>query len=227
MALLQISEPGQSAAPHQHRLAVGIDLGTTNSLVATVRSGAAAVLPDEQGRALLPSIKKRSPGTWLVPRAIRDFGLAIVAHASTKARAEAEKALGSRPGEQPDEFDQVWADTMLARLREGLSDPDKTRARFDDVVRELAFHWMGENLGARSEDDIPIDIARAAFVTDTIPPHKQPAKNKTPSTEPMNRIAVSPRYYCCTSLSKTLRWNSSAATLSACLSLASSSSQPS
>ena len=56
MALLQISEPGQSAAPHQHRLAVGIDLGTTNSLVATVRSGAATVLPDEQGRALLPSI---------------------------------------------------------------------------------------------------------------------------------------------------------------------------
>jgi molecular chaperone HscA len=56
MALLQISEPGQSAAPHQQRLAVGIDLGTTNSLVATVRSGAATVLPDEQGRALLPSI---------------------------------------------------------------------------------------------------------------------------------------------------------------------------
>ena len=56
MALLQISEPGQSAAPHQHRLAVGIDLGTTNSLVATVRSGSTTVLPDEQGRALLPSI---------------------------------------------------------------------------------------------------------------------------------------------------------------------------
>src|SRR3954471_8222425 len=56
MALLQISEPGQSAAPHQHRLAVGIDLGTTNSLVATVRSGAATVLPDAQGRPLLPSI---------------------------------------------------------------------------------------------------------------------------------------------------------------------------
>ena len=56
MALLQIAEPGQSTAPHQHRLAVGIDLGTTNSLVATVRSGAAAVLPDAQGRPLLPSI---------------------------------------------------------------------------------------------------------------------------------------------------------------------------
>ena len=56
MALLQISEPGQSAAPHEHRLAVGIDLGTTNSLVATVRSGAATVLADAQGRPLLPSI---------------------------------------------------------------------------------------------------------------------------------------------------------------------------
>jgi molecular chaperone HscA len=56
MALLQISEPGQSPAPHQQRLAVGIDLGTTNSLVATVRSGVATVLPDAQGRALLPSI---------------------------------------------------------------------------------------------------------------------------------------------------------------------------
>lgn len=56
MALLQIAEPGMSAAPHQHRLAVGIDLGTTNSLVATVRSGQSEVLPDEQGRALLPSV---------------------------------------------------------------------------------------------------------------------------------------------------------------------------
>jgi molecular chaperone HscA len=62
MALLQISEPGQSAAPHQHRWAVGIDLGTTNSLVATVRSGVASVLPDEQGRALLPSIVRYLPG---------------------------------------------------------------------------------------------------------------------------------------------------------------------
>jgi len=56
MALLQIAEPGLSAAPHQHRLAVGIDLGTTNSLVATVRSGSAIVLADEFGRSLLPSV---------------------------------------------------------------------------------------------------------------------------------------------------------------------------
>ena len=56
MALLQISEPGQSPQPHQRRHAVGIDLGTTNSLVATVRSGMAEVLADEQGRDLLPSV---------------------------------------------------------------------------------------------------------------------------------------------------------------------------
>jgi len=56
MALLQISEPGMSTAPHQHRLAVGIDLGTTNSLVATVRNGVTLCLQDEDGKALLPSI---------------------------------------------------------------------------------------------------------------------------------------------------------------------------
>ncbi|MGJ8679729.1 Fe-S protein assembly chaperone HscA [Paraglaciecola sp.] len=56
MALLQISEPGQSAVPHQRKLAVGIDLGTTNSLVASVRSGEAATLPDESGQHILPSV---------------------------------------------------------------------------------------------------------------------------------------------------------------------------
>ncbi len=56
MVLLQISEPGQTPEPHQRRLAIGIDLGTTNSLVATVRSGQADVLPDLDGNALLPSV---------------------------------------------------------------------------------------------------------------------------------------------------------------------------
>lgn len=61
MALLQISEPGMSTAPHQHRLAVGIDLGTTNSLVATVRSSIPEVLSDEDGRPLLPSVVRYLP----------------------------------------------------------------------------------------------------------------------------------------------------------------------
>ncbi len=61
MALLQIAEPGMSTAPHQHRLAVGIDLGTTNSLVATVRNSIPEVLNDEEGRPLLPSVVRYLP----------------------------------------------------------------------------------------------------------------------------------------------------------------------
>ncbi len=61
MALLQISEPGESPDPHQHRHAVGIDLGTTHSLVGTVRSGSAQIIADAQGRALLPSIVRYLP----------------------------------------------------------------------------------------------------------------------------------------------------------------------
>ncbi|MCD6027551.1 MAG: hscA [Solimicrobium sp.] len=61
MALLQIAEPGMSTAPHQHRLAVGIDLGTTNSLVATVRNSVPEILSDEDGRSLLPSIVRYLP----------------------------------------------------------------------------------------------------------------------------------------------------------------------
>lgn len=62
MALLQISEPGHSPAPHQRRLAVGIDLGTTHSLVAAVRSGVAECLPDAKGRVLLPSVVRYPSG---------------------------------------------------------------------------------------------------------------------------------------------------------------------
>ncbi len=62
MALLQISEPGQAPDPHQRRIAVGIDLGTTHSLVAAVRHGVAECLPDEQGRVILPSVVRYLPG---------------------------------------------------------------------------------------------------------------------------------------------------------------------
>jgi molecular chaperone HscA len=61
MALLQIAEPGQSAEPHRHRLAVGIDLGTTNSLVATVRNSIPVVLDDAEGHSLLPSVVRFLP----------------------------------------------------------------------------------------------------------------------------------------------------------------------
>lgn len=66
MALLQIAEPGQSSAPHEHKLAAGIDLGTTNSLVASVRSGDATPLADEQGRTILPSVVNYAEETLTV-----------------------------------------------------------------------------------------------------------------------------------------------------------------
>jgi len=66
MALLQIAEPGQSAAPHQHRLAAGIDLGTTNSLIATVQSAVPLALPDEDGALLLPSVVRYLPRNGIV-----------------------------------------------------------------------------------------------------------------------------------------------------------------
>ncbi|RYZ54119.1 MAG: Fe-S protein assembly chaperone HscA, partial [Sphingobacteriales bacterium] len=71
MALLQIAEPGQSTAPHEHRIAVGIDLGTTHSLVATVRSGQPVVLPNEDGNPLMPSVVHYGTHTTTVGQAAR------------------------------------------------------------------------------------------------------------------------------------------------------------
>jgi molecular chaperone HscA len=77
MALLQISEPGQAPDPHQRRIAVGIDLGTTHSLVAAVRHGVAECLPDAQGRVILPSVVRYLPGTS------RQIGFDALAAAAT------------------------------------------------------------------------------------------------------------------------------------------------
>ena len=76
MALLQISEPGMSSAPHERRLAVGIDLGTTNSLVASVRNGVAEALADAQGNTLVPSL------VYYAENAQPQVGLAALAHQS-------------------------------------------------------------------------------------------------------------------------------------------------
>ncbi len=80
MALLQISEPGQSPKPHERRIAVGIDLGTTHSLVAAVRSGVAECLPDDQGRVLLPSVVRYAAGGK------RQIGFDALAQVATDAQ---------------------------------------------------------------------------------------------------------------------------------------------
>jgi molecular chaperone HscA len=118
MALLQISEPGLSAAPHQHRLAAGIDLGTTNSLVATVRSGSADTLPDAEGRHLLPSVVRFTDEAVVVGEeakiAATEDPLNTVASAKRLIGRGLDdiKRLGTR---LPYEF--VQTDTAVPRIR--------------------------------------------------------------------------------------------------------------
>ncbi len=91
MALLQISEPGQSPNPHERRIAVGIDLGTTHSLVAAVRSGVAECLPDDAGRVLLPSVVRYMAGE---KRQIGFDALASIASDPENTIASAKRFMG-------------------------------------------------------------------------------------------------------------------------------------
>nr|VUD27693.1 chaperone protein HscA [Salmonella sp. NCTC 7297] len=97
MALLQISEPGLSAAPHQRRLAAGIDLGTTNSLVATVRSGQAETLPDHEGRHLLPSVVHYQQQGHTVGYAARDNAAQDTANTISSVKRDDGTLTGGYP----------------------------------------------------------------------------------------------------------------------------------
>ncbi len=90
MALLQISEPGQSPEPHQRRLAVGIDLGTTNSLVATVNGAIPKTLPDSSGESLLPSVVYYGAESLYVGRSARD----MLAEDSANTIGSAKRLMG-------------------------------------------------------------------------------------------------------------------------------------
>ena len=96
MALLQISEPGQTPDPHQRRIAVGIDLGTTHSLVAAVRHGVAECLPDEQGRVLLPSVVRYLAGGG---RQIGQDALIDAVADAENTIASAKRLMGRRLGD--------------------------------------------------------------------------------------------------------------------------------
>ncbi|MGD8310260.1 MAG: Hsp70 family protein, partial [Chromatiales bacterium] len=138
MALLQIAEPGQSSAPHEHRLAAGIDLGTTNSLVATVRSGIAETLADAQGRHLLPSVARYTADGVVMGYEARaaavDDPLNTVASAKRlMGRGVADvKRLGGR---LPYEF--VEADEPVPRIRTMSGDVTAVEVSAE-VLRVLA-----------------------------------------------------------------------------------------
>ena len=140
MALLQISEPGMSPEPHKARLAVGIDLGTTNSLVATVRSGVPVVLPDAQGRPLLPSVvryvnsQKIEVGYSALARQADDPKNTIVSVKRFMGRGVKDAAHA-----ESSPYDFVDAPGMLQiRTIAGVKSPVEISAEILRVLRERA-----------------------------------------------------------------------------------------
>ncbi|MFH4801741.1 Fe-S protein assembly chaperone HscA [Vibrio diabolicus] len=150
MALLQIAEPGQSSAPHEHKLAAGIDLGTTNSLVASVRSGDATPLADEQGRTILPSVVNYTEET-----------LTVGHEAKAKAELEPEntiisvkrligrslKDIQSRYSSLPYRFRESENGLPILQTPQGDKNPIEVSA---DILKEL---------GKRAEETLGGELA--------------------------------------------------------------------
>ena len=150
MALLQIAEPGQSAAPHEHRLAAGIDLGTTNSLLATVRSGRAETLPDAEGGHLLPSVVRYVPGGVEVGEAARRVAAQDPLNTISSAKRligrgiDDLKTLGS---ELP--YDFITGDSAVPRIRTvaGEVTAIEVSAEILKVLGQRARDTLGGELG--------------------------------------------------------------------------------
>ncbi|MEC5396820.1 Fe-S protein assembly chaperone HscA [Uliginosibacterium sp. H1] len=147
MALLQLSEPGETPAPHTRRLAVGIDLGTTNSLVATVRHSLTECLPDAEGRSLLPSVVRYAKGSVTVgadalaaqaqdPRNT----VASVKRLMGRGLADADPAMRAR-------FDLVDAGGMVRiKTVAGEKSPVEVSAEILKVLRARAEETLGGEL---------------------------------------------------------------------------------
>src|SRR3954464_6358247 len=148
MALLQISEPGQSSAPHEHRLAVGIDLGTTNSLVATVRSGGATVLSDAQGRPLLPSVVRyRADGRVEVGHAAQAHQAVDPTNTIVSVKRFMGRGVKDIDHLQNAPYDFLDAPGMLQiRTAAGVKSPVEVSAEILRVLRERAEAWRGGRL---------------------------------------------------------------------------------
>jgi len=150
MALLQISEPGEATAPHQHRLAAGIDLGTTNSLVASVRSGVADTLPDSEGRHLLPSVVRYlATGEHQVGAAARQQAASDPLNTVISVKrfmgrgVEDVKSLGSV---LPYEFVAGESGMPLIRTAAGDRSPVQVSADILDELRQRAEQTLGGEL---------------------------------------------------------------------------------
>lgn len=150
MALLQISEPGQSPDPHQRRIAVGIDLGTTHSLVAAVRNGVPECLPDTQGRILLPSIVryaeagKRQIGDDAKAFAVEDAANTIVSVKRFMGRSLAD--IGNQE-QLPYRFEDGGAQGMVSlHTRAGVKSPVEISAEILATLRYRAEDTFNDDL---------------------------------------------------------------------------------
>lgn len=149
MALLQIAEPGQSPQPHQRRLAVGIDLGTTNSLVAAVRSGVAAPLPDDHGEVILPSAVRYLADRVEVGESVRanasqDPLNSIISVKRFMGRGlEDVKQLG---GQLPYRFTQGESHMPFIETVQGAKSPVEVSAEILRVLRQRAESTLGGEL---------------------------------------------------------------------------------
>jgi molecular chaperone HscA len=148
MALLQISEPGMAPAPHQRRLAVGIDLGTTNSLVAAVRSGVPDVLPDEDGHMLLPSVVRylanggRRIGRTAKAQAATDPRNTIVSVKRFMGRGKSEvEGAANAPYDFVDAPGMVQIQTI-----DGVKSPVEVSAEILATLRQRAEDTLGDEL---------------------------------------------------------------------------------
>ena len=150
MALLQIAEPGRSAAPHQHKLAVGIDLGTTNSLVATVRNGQAEILTDEQQRPLVPSIvhfgsnQQITVGYEAGTLASQDPKNTVISVKRLLGRSLAD--VKARYPNLPYEFAQTENGLPLLKTEQGEMSPIEVSAKILQTLAALSEQRLGGQL---------------------------------------------------------------------------------
>ena len=148
MALLQISEPGGSPDPHQRRIAVGIDLGTTHSLVAAVRHGVAECLPDDQGRVILPSVVRYLPGgRRQIGLDARDAQAEDPENTVASVKRLMGRALNEVPGRENLPYRLVDRPGMVALdTRDGVKTPVEVSAEILAALRQRAEDTFDDDL---------------------------------------------------------------------------------
>ncbi|MEW6994432.1 Fe-S protein assembly chaperone HscA [Colwelliaceae bacterium MEBiC 14330] len=148
MALLQIAEPGQSTVPHEHRLAAGIDLGTTNSLIASVKSGSASTLSDLEGQDILPSVVSYQESGILVGKAAQALSVEDARNTITSAKRLIGRSLSDIQSKYPSLPYEFTTDENHPELitRQGTVNPVQVSAQILKTLNQRAQAALGGEL---------------------------------------------------------------------------------